>query len=118
MIKLLIVDDEKLMAELVKPFFERQGYNVFYADSGAKGLEIFNKEAPDVVLLDLGLPDINGKDVLVKMKESNKQAKIAVLTGFGDEEIKEKILTLGPDAFFTKPCRPPAILEQIKKWNL
>ena len=43
MTKILIVDDEKLMAELVKPFFERQGYNVFYADSGTKGLEIFSK---------------------------------------------------------------------------
>jgi len=116
MIKLLIVDDEKSMKELVKPYFERQGYSVFYADMGNKGLEIFKQENPDVVLLDLGLPDIDGKEVLVKMKELNKNAKIAILTGFGDAEIKSKILPLGPDAFFTKPCKFPLIVEQIKKW--
>jgi len=116
MIKLLIIDDEKSMEELVKPFFERQGFNVFYADLGNKGLEIFKKENPDVVLLDLGLPDIDGEEVLVKMKALNKNAKVAILTGFGAEEIKDKVLPLGPDAFFTKPCKFPEILEQIKQW--
>ena len=115
--KILIVDDEDLMQEFAKPFFERHGYNVFYADRGKKGLEIFKQENPDVVLLDLGLPDIDGEEVLIKMRETNKNSKIAILTGFGEEEIKQKVLPLGPDAYFTKPCKFSLILEQIKKWH-
>ncbi|MCX5715537.1 MAG: response regulator [Candidatus Omnitrophica bacterium] len=113
--KLLIVDDENLMRDFAKPFFEKQGYSVLYSASGKEGLEVFQKESPDAVLLDLGLPDIDGKDVLVKMKGLNKQAKIIVLTGFSDDEIKEKILPLGPDAYFTKPCKLPLIAEKIKE---
>ena len=115
MTKLLIVDDEKTMSDLSKPFFERRGYSVFYAGSGNKGLEIFKQEKPDVVLLDLGLPDIEGKDVLVQMKQLNKDSKVIVLTGFSEEDIKTKIMPLGADAYFTKPCRLPLVDEKIKE---
>lgn len=115
MIKLLIVDDEKSMGDLIKPFFERRGYSVFYADLGNKGLEIFKNENPDVVLLDLGLPDIDGKEVLSQMRALNKNSKIIVLTGFSEEDIKTKVLPLGADAYFTKPCKLPLVDEKIKE---
>ena len=115
MLKMLIVDDENMMHELAKPFFERRNFQVLYAAKGEEGLDIFKKESPDIVLLDLGLPDMDGKDVLVKMKGLNKKSKIIVLTGFSEEEIKTKILPLGPDAYFTKPCRLPAVDEKIKE---
>ena len=81
------------------------------------GQEYLMSAKDDVVLLDLGLPDIDGEEVLVKMKELNKNAKVAILTGFGADEIKDRVLPLGPDAFFTKPCKFPEILNQIKKWQ-
>jgi DNA-binding response OmpR family regulator len=114
--KLLIIDDENMMYELAKPFFERRNFQVLYAAKGEEGLDIFKKESPDIVLLDLGLPDMDGKDVLVKMKGLNKNSKIIVLTGFTEEEIKTKVLPLGPDAYFTKPCRLPLIAEKIETW--
>ncbi len=116
MVKLLIVDDEKGMEEFAKPYFERRGCSVFYASSGNKGLELFNTESPDMVLLDLGLPDMDGKDILAKIKASGKPTKVAILTGSSEEAIKEHILPLGPDAYFMKPCKLPLILEQMKKW--
>jgi two-component system response regulator (stage 0 sporulation protein F) len=115
MAKLLIVDDEAMMQDLAKPFFERRAYQVLYTSKGEEGLQIFKKENPDVVLLDMGLPDIDGKDVLVQMKQINKNSKIIVMTGFGEDEIKKKIVPLGPDAYFTKPCRLPAVDEKIKE---
>lgn len=114
--KMLIVDDENMMYDLAKPFFERRNFQVLYADRGGEGLEVFNRESPDIVLLDLGLPDMDGKDVLVKMKGANKNSKIIVLTGFTEEEIKTKVLPLGPDAYFTKPCRLPMIAQKIETW--
>ena len=116
MAKLLIVDDEKIMFELGKPYFERKGNQVLYAKGGKEGLDIFKNEKPDVVLLDLGLPDIDGKDVLVCMRKADERVKIIVLTGFSDKETKEAILPLGADAYFTKPCRFPLVDMQIKKW--
>lgn len=114
MTKLLIIDDEKTMYEFGRPFFERRGYKVFCVHTGKEGLEAFMSENPDVVLLDLGLPDMDGKDVLLKIRESGKASKVFVLTGFSEAEIKEKVLPLGPDAYFTKPCHLPVIAEKIE----
>ena len=116
MTKLLIVDDEKSMHDFGKPFFERRGYQVFYAVNGKEGLEMFQREKPKIVLLDLGLPDMDGKDVLVKMKGLDKEAKVIVLTGFSEDEIKQKVMPLGPDAYFAKPCGFPVIAEKIETW--
>lgn len=116
MVKLLIVDDESAMQEFGKPFFERRGYQVCCASNGKQGIEIFKAEKPEVVILDLGLPDIDGRDVLVKLKELNTNAKIIILSGFSEEEIKEKILPLRPDAYFAKPCKFPVIAEKIETW--
>jgi len=113
--KLLIVDDEKLMRDFGKPFFERRGYDVFYSATGKEGIELFKEISPDVVLLDLGLPDIDGKDVLAEMKQQGSKSKIVVLTGFGEEEIKEKIFSLEPDAYITKPCQFPVIAKKIEE---
>lgn len=118
MTKLLIVDDEKSMYDFGKPYFERQGYQVLYANLGNLGIEMFKTENPDVVILDLGLPDMEGRDVLIKMREIKKDAKIAVLTGFSEDEIRNKVLPLKPDAYFTKPCKFPLIVQEIKKWNI
>lgn len=114
MIKILIVDDEDMMRELAKPFFERRGFVVHYASSGKEGFEVFGKEKPDVVLLDLGLPDIEGREVFARMRELDKTPKIIILTGFGEEEIKNKVLPLGPDAYFTKPCKLAQVAERIQ----
>lgn len=103
------------MRDLAKPFFEKRGYSVFYTATGKEGLEAFEREKPDIVLLDLGLPDCDGKEILIKMKQINTQSKIIVLTGFNEAEIKEKILPLGPDAYFTKPCKLPLVDEKIKE---
>jgi len=113
MIKILIVDDEDMMREAAKPYFERKGYQVFYAGTGKDGLEVFKKEAPDITLLDLGLPDIDGKEVFIKMRELNRSSRIIVLTGFGEDEINKEIRLLGPDAYFTKPCKLPAVADTI-----
>jgi len=115
MLKLLIIDDEEMMERLAKPFFERRSYQVFYSAKGEEGLQIFAKEKPDVVLLDLGLPDMDGKDVLKQMKDIWGKSKIIILTGFNEEEIKTNILPLGPDAYFTKPCKLHMVDEKIKE---
>lgn len=114
MISLLIVDDEKTMLDFGKPFFERRGYKVFYVANGKDGIEVVKREDPDAVLLDLGLPDMSGSDVLVKIKNLGKPPRVVILTGFGDDEIRQKVTTLGPDAYFTKPCRLPVIAEKIE----
>lgn len=116
LVKLLIIDDEQLMYEAGKVYFEGKGYRVFYTNSGKAGIEIFKVEKPDVVILDLCLGDIDGKEVLIELKKIDNRVKVVVLTGFSGEDIKDTLSTLGVDAFFTKPCRFPLVAEEIGKW--
>ena len=101
--KLLIVDDEQGIVDEVKSYFEEEGYEVQTADTGKEGIETIGKFKPDIILLDMKLPDMSGLQVLKYSKETFPATKIIVNTGYVDQNIIDESERLGRDAFLQKP---------------
>ncbi len=113
--KLLVIDDEEDIIQEVKLFFEDEGFQVAVADTGRKGLDLFDSGDFDLILLDLKLPDISGLEVLKEMKASNKKSKVIVNTGYIDFTVKENAKKLGCDSFLSKPFNLIRLQEEVEK---
>lgn len=111
MSKLLIVDDEIDVREFAKNFFKKRGIDVFTASGGVTALEIMEKEKPDLVLLDVRMEEMNGIDVLKKLKTQNLKFKIIMVSGVEDEETVKEANALGVIGFIHKPL----ILEELER---
>ncbi|MFA4889190.1 MAG: response regulator [Candidatus Omnitrophota bacterium] len=114
MAKILIIDDEKQMNEYIKAYLGKRGFEIAFALSGQEALDTYAKENPQVILLDLGLPDMDGREVLKKIKEQAPQIKIVVISAYNDENTKDEMIQLGADYFLGKPFIPPALHELLK----
>jgi len=112
---ILVVDDEPLNVLLLKKILEIGGYKVLTAGSGAKSLQIMQGVIPDLVLLDLLMPGINGFEVLAQMKNNplTQTIPVIVITALSESTIKEKALRTGAVAFLTKPVSPKLILDIV-----
>jgi two-component system response regulator (stage 0 sporulation protein F) len=103
MIKLLVVDDEKGFCNYLKDFFSSRGYKVFTAYNAKDALSLVGQESPDLVLLDVKLPDMNGLEVLRLIKKDAPRTKIIMLTVSDDEDTREKAKLFEADEFIKKP---------------
>ena len=103
--KILIVDDEKLNRNFLKTYLTTLGYIPFEAENGKKGLDIIMKEKPDVIILDLNMPEMDGFELLkiIKINPETRMIPVIVITALGDESNHLKALELGADDFLTKP---------------
>ncbi len=117
--KILIIDDEVDICEMLKDFFTERGYRVMYALTGQGGLDAFNIEKPQIVILDLFLGDIYGLEVLKKIKTTDRSSIVIILTGSGSKEDEKKAKELGADFYMDKPFSVTALekllLEILKK---
>ena len=113
--KLLIVDDEGGIVEEVKGFFEEEGYEVHTADTAKDGIEILLRVKPDLLLLDMKLPDMSGLNVLRVCKESSPKTKIIVNTGYVDQALIDEAEKMGRDAFLQKPFNLERLKEEIDR---
>ncbi len=100
--KILVVDDELSIRTLVRRYLEREGYQVEIAENGAAALRLFDSGTPDLVVLDLMLPDINGYE-LCRQMQSRTSVYILMLTARSDESDKIQGFALGADDYLTKP---------------
>jgi len=100
--KLLIVDDKKAALEMLEDYFAPRGWEVLCAERAAEGLRIAHDERPDIVILDLRLPDCPGDEVLRQIKTYLPEIKVIIVTGEDDEKLKEKVQGYGCDAYFEK----------------
>jgi two-component system response regulator AtoC len=107
---LLIIDDEELICWSVKKEFEKNGMEVFTASNGADGLRSFIENHPDIVLLDVKLPDRNGIDLLNEIKKLNQDAIVIIITSFGGVESAVAAIKDGAYDYIEKPFQ----LENIK----
>jgi len=114
--KILVVDDEEDILELVRFNLEREGYTVLLAETGEKCLFQTRKHLPSLVILDLMLPGIDGHDVCKQLKADNKTAHIPVLmlTAKSDDSDVVTGLELGADDYVTKPFSPKVLLARVK----
>jgi len=111
--KILVVDDESAIRKFLKVSLESEGYQVFEAGTAADGIRQLIATRANFMILDLGLPDREGFEVIQKVREWSK-VPILVLTVKEDEESKVRALDLGADDYLTKPFSVPELLARIR----
>ena len=114
--KLLVVDDEKDMIELVKYGFEQDGFGVVTATSGERALELARREAPDAVILDVMMPGLDGLEVLKRLRSDQRTQSIPIilLSAKGGEADRVVGLELGADDYVVKPFSPRELIARVK----
>ena len=112
-LKVLIIDDEPPIRKLLRMGLSTQGYQTIEASNGKIALEMLSHE-PGLVILDLGLPDIQGHELLRLIRARNESVPIVVLSSRGDEAGKVQALDLGADDFVTKPFGMDELLARIR----
>ncbi len=110
--KILVVDDEPDICNSLRKYFRDKGYVVFTCCEAGAALDLLNKEKPDVLILDIFMPGLNGIEVLRIAKEINKDVKVIMLTAIKDEFIVKEALNLGASFYMTKPFNLDA-LEKV-----
>ncbi|MFC1589953.1 response regulator [Candidatus Omnitrophota bacterium] len=101
MIKFLVVDDEKGTCVQLKEFLENRGYKAFSANDGKSALDVTKKEEPNIVILDIRMPGLNGIEVLREIKKLNPKTRVIMLTGYEDETTRSISKELGASAYMT-----------------
>ncbi|MBX9821270.1 response regulator transcription factor [Afipia birgiae] len=112
-LKILVIDDEPPIRKLLRMGLSTQGYEILDAPNGKTALELMN-DNPDLVILDLGLPDIQGHELLRVIRARNDSVPIVVLSSRGDEAGKVQALDLGADDYVTKPFGMDELLARIR----
>jgi two-component system, OmpR family, KDP operon response regulator KdpE len=112
-LKVLIIDDEPPIRKLLRMGLTTQGYAVLEAPNGKTALELLGQK-PDLVILDLGLPDVQGHDLLRTIRSRNEGVPIVVLSSRGDEAGKVQALDLGADDYVTKPFGMDELLARMR----
>ncbi len=115
MTKILVVDDEKGIVDLLVDNLSDEGFDVTSANNGASALVEIYRDRPDVVVLDLMLPVLNGYQVLRELKShpSTKNIPIIMLTAISSKEVEETVRQLGGDHYLTKPWKLGGLLTEI-----
>lgn len=109
----LVVDDEKEIVELIDFYLKNNGYNTFRALNGKEALEIFEKEQVDIIVLDIMMPELDGKEVLRNVREKSN-TPIIFLSAKGEDIDKIDGLFLGADDYLAKPFNPIELIARIK----
>jgi two-component system, OmpR family, KDP operon response regulator KdpE len=112
-LKILVVDDEPPIRKLLRMGLSTQGYEILEAPNGKTALGLMTQE-PDLIILDLGLPDVQGLDLLRTMRSRNESVPIVVLSSRGDEAGKVQALDLGADDYVTKPFGMDELLARMR----
>ncbi|MBN2145664.1 MAG: sigma-54-dependent Fis family transcriptional regulator [Candidatus Aureabacteria bacterium] len=111
----LIVDDETSIRFAFAKALEKEGYQVCEADNGQTAVTLIEEEAPDVILLDMKLPDMSGLEVLKASRQSNSNPIVIMMTAYGDIELAVEAMQLGADNFRSKPFNVEEMKDCIKK---
>ncbi|MDP1676459.1 MAG: PAS domain S-box protein [Bacteroidota bacterium] len=114
---ILIIEDEELLRELVNAILVSMGYTILIAVDGVEGVEMYksHQEQISLVLSDMGLPLLDGREVFKKIREINSKAKIIIASGFFDPETKAEMDNAGLNNFIQKPYMPNELLEKIRE---
>ena len=113
--KILLIDDEPDIVRVLSMSLKADGYDVIPAHSGIEGIEIFDKERPDIVLTDIKMPGMDGIEVLKKVKSIHPQSEVIIITGHGDIDNTIEALQYGASDFINKPVRDEALSIALKR---
>lgn len=110
--RIVAIDDEVEFIDVLKNYFTLRGYDIDVAIRGAKGIEIVKEKKPNVVLMDLKMPGIDGDEVLTLLKSMNPSPKVIFITAYDDGgKTKARLLKMGAYAYFDKPISSLRTLE-------
>ncbi len=118
MAKIAIIEDDQAISQMYRFKFEGEGYDVETAEYGRIGLELAEKMKPDVILLDLMMPEMTGDQMLEKMRTTSwgKNIKVIILTNMGEQEIPDKVKKLGVSGVILKAdMTPRQVADTVKK---
>lgn len=110
--KILVVDDEVKIVQVVKSYLENSGYLVCEAYSGKEALDKFERDNPELIVLDLMLPDMTGEEICMKLRKKSR-VPIIILTAKIEEEDILKGLNIGADDYITKPFSPRQLVARV-----
>ena len=113
--KLLLVDDEKDIREILRLSLVDMGYTVFEAENGVEALRIFKEVQPPIVLTDIKMPNMDGIELLQKIKHENPETEVVMITGHGDMDLAIKSLKYEATDFITKPINVDALEISLKR---
>ena len=117
-IRIVYVEDEPEMIDLIKLILKRRGYEVIGVDGGVEGLDVIRAEQPDLVLLDLMMPDMDGWEVFQKLKAGDETSTIPVIIVTAKGQNIDRVLGLHiakVDDYIVKPFRPQELLDSIEQ---
>lgn len=120
MTKIAIVEDDPAISQMYRLKFESEGYTVQVAENGKIGLELLESFQPEIVLLDLMMPEMNGEEVLEELRKTDwgKSMKVIILTNMGEQEAPEILKTLDVTAFIVKADMTPRQVAELVKSKL
>ena len=116
--KIAIIEDDQAISQMYRIKFETEGYAVETAENGKLGLALAESMKPDIILLDLMMPEMNGDEMLELLRKTTwgKTIKVVILTNMGEQEIPEKVKSQGVSAVILKAdMTPRQVAELIKK---
>jgi DNA-binding response OmpR family regulator len=120
MTKIAIIEDDAAISQMYRIKFEAEGFTVETAENGKLGFELLDKFRPDIVLLDLMMPEMNGDELLEKIRTESwgKNLKVIVLTNIGEQEAPAKLHALDVTAFIVKADMTPRQVAELVKAKL
>lgn len=117
-VKVAIIEDDQAISQMYRIKFESEGYDVDTAENGKLGLELAEKMVPDIILLDLMMPEMNGDEMLEKLRKTTwgEKIKVVILTNMGEQEIPASVKQLNVSAVILKAdMTPRQVAELVKK---
>ncbi len=115
MAKILVVDDAAFMRMRSKKMLEQSGHSVVEAATGSQAVDMYKESKPDIVLMDITMPDMDGLSALKEIRKIDPNAKVAMVTAMGQQSIVMDALKAGAQDFVVKPFEPDRMLATIKK---
>jgi len=112
--KILVIDDEPHVRALLEMRLRHQGYDVLFADNGWKGLELYHQEHPDVIVLDLRMPELDGVTVLKAIRRVDLKQPVIILTGDTTPEVERQVRALGVSEFIVKGSSMKLLVDTLK----
>ncbi len=118
--KIAIIEDDQAISQMYRIKFEAEGYTVETAENGKLGLELAENMKPDIILLDLMMPEMNGDEVLKRLRKTTwgKNTKVVVLTNMGEQEIPPSVHEQGVEAVILKADMTPRQVADLVKKHL
>jgi len=112
--KILVIDDEPNGRALLDMRLRHQGYDVFFADNGWKGLELYRQEHPDVIVLDLRMPELEGITVLKEIRRVDLKQPVIIWTGDTSPGVEQQVRALGVSEFMVKGSSMKLLVDTLK----